>query len=206
MRKRTAMTDDRDKYKHPEPYKTKVRDASMSRAEARKWLDQGGHLEAPEEALYRHMRESQRRLMVMLPTLLWTGVTHMRENLGIDIDPSLQISLERSAEIAVRYLVPITAEETLIRIMADAEAVLKEMDGDNIPQAVTGAAHLITALVDQGRIPDPTAQSVLVSLAILTEAENDKHEGIRGTWGYSKWKLNRMMNRGIKKLAFRGYL
>ena len=72
--------------------------------------------------------------------------------------------------------------------------------------SIPRAAHLITALTDQGRVPDPTAQSVLTSLAILTEAENDLHQGIRGTWSYDEVKLQRMANRGIAKLEFRGYL
>lgn len=186
--------------------RTKPRRAFSSAAEAKRFLDEGGRLEADEDVLYKHMRESQRRLMVMMPVMLYVGIQHMRENMGIDVREDVQIGLRRSAQLAIRYLNPLEHQETTQRIVRDAQRVLIEMNADSIQQSVLAAAYLTLALVDQGRLPDPSAQSVLVSLGILEEAEADAAQGIRGAWYYEPGKLGAMSNRGLTKLSLMGYI
>lgn len=195
-----------DDFQHDEPANTKVRSEFANNDEVRKFLDTGGHVEADEEMLYRHMRESQRRLMVMLPVLLSVGIEHMRSNQGLDVSEDIQIALDRSAQLATRYLNPVTRAQTVDTIVRDAQRVLVAMNADSIQQAVLAAAFLTIALTEKGSVADPTAQTVLVSMAILEEAENDSQQGIRGTWHYETGKLSGMADEGALKLSLAGYL
>lgn len=194
-----------DEFKHPEPYKTKTRDEVGDRDKARAWLDEGGHLEAPEEMLYRHMRESQRRLMVLLPTTLWAGITHLKENEGIEMSPEILIALERSGAIASRYLNPIKAEDTIRTILRDSQRLLTRLNADSVPQAILGMCNLILKFADEMVLPDPQTQCVLVSIAILEEAQNDAAEGIKGTWDFDPAKIGKMENEARQTLGLWGY-
>lgn len=197
------MSDDGHKWK--EPYKTKVRPEVGGTEDARRWLAEGGHIEAPEELLYRHMTESRRRLMVLLPVTMYLAIEAIASK-GRAMSPDVHESLFRGTKIAIRYLNPITLQKTLDQIVSDGQQVLREIGADSVEQALLGVSYLIVCLADRDLMPDPTSQSVLVSLAICEEAKMDFEEGRRGTWGYDLKKCERMTNEGMRRLRFSGYL
>ncbi len=164
----------------------------MSKAEKLAILDTpGGRLPDPEREVVRLLDQKQVRDWMLLPTLLWVGLTHMRENRGKIIRGDMIENLHRS----VRRLIddrPVL-EVTMLaeRVIKDADTVMQSAEAEYEPHAILGACHMILRLCDEGLLPDPGEMAVLVALVIVQEATEDDEEG--------QWRWNEFIVQKVSK-------
>lgn len=173
----------------------------------RAYLEKHGYLPDPEADLYRDLQEKQIRDLLLLPAMLWAGITVGTEQEGWDLSPEIGLHLESAAEVIVRTRSSVEISKIAHRVIGDASTVLNQCGAATAKEATLAAAFFILELVDKGAIADPTSRAILAALAIAEEAKQGTGdaEARELEWTYTETKIGKFVNAIRTKSEFLGY-
>ena len=173
----------------------------MRARDKKKILDEGGKLPDKEAHFWNSLSDSQKRDLTILPVLLHEALSQTVEG-GTEVAGDILHFLNVSASKA---LMSHSHPKALAKIMqSDCNRMLKETKADDSTEAALVVAYLVLQLVEEGRIPAPDQnQVVLASMAIMEEAKQD---GASGGWRMNGTRVAAGCRNLRERLEFHGYL
>lgn len=131
-------------------------------------------------------------ILVALEDLNKSGET-FRKDVVDALTVAVMAPLSGLDELSISRLVKKTDET--------ASALLRELGCNTAREVILTAAGWVARLVDEGMMPDPGNQSVLVSLHLLDEAQEDPEN-----WGYSPFRLKMLTDNMMTRAKLHGLI